>query len=98
MTGFAWGPQYGVGQVDYRIDGADWQRARILRPNLGRYTWVRFAFDWDAEVGSHVIETRVTDLAGQRQPSTTIPFNSGGYVEAASRRSFPRIADCRSIG
>ncbi|MFM9939139.1 MAG: molybdopterin-dependent oxidoreductase [Hyphomicrobiaceae bacterium] len=79
MTGYAWGPQFGIARVDYRIDGGEWQRANIRGPNLGRYTWVRFSFDWDAKPGAHVIETRATDLAGQKQPDTTVPFNSGGY-------------------
>lgn len=79
ITGYAWGPQYGVARVDYRINGGAWTRARVLPPNLGRYTWVRFAFEWEASIGHHVIETRTTDLGAQRQPSTTVPFNSGGY-------------------
>jgi DMSO/TMAO reductase YedYZ molybdopterin-dependent catalytic subunit len=79
LTGFAWGPQYGVARVEYRIDGGAWQRARIQGPNMLRYTWVRFHFDWDATPGQHIIETRTTDLAGQRQPESQIAFNSGGY-------------------
>ncbi len=79
MTGYAWGPQYGVARVDYRIDDGPWTRARVLPPNLGRYTWVRFAFDWEALPGHHIIETRTTDLGAQRQPSTTVAFNTGGY-------------------
>lgn len=79
VSGYAWGPQYGVARVDYRIDGGPWQRAKIRGPNLGRYTWVRFTFDWDAQPGAHVIETRTTDSGGQKQPETTIAFNSGGY-------------------
>ena len=79
ITGFAWGPQYGVARVDYRIDSGPWQRATLRGPNMGRYTWVRFHFDWDAQPGDHVIETRTTDLAGQKQPDDDIPFNSGGY-------------------
>jgi sulfane dehydrogenase subunit SoxC len=79
VTGFAWGPQYGVARVDYRIDGGPWQKARLQGPNMGRYTWVRFNFDWDATRGQHTIETRTTDLGAQRQPESTIAYNSGGY-------------------
>ena len=62
-----------------RIDGGPWQRAQIQGPNLRRYTWVRFQLDWDAKVGAHSIETRTTDIAGQRQPVEPIAFNAGGY-------------------
>lgn len=79
FSGFAWAPQYGTGRVDYRINGGPWQRARIQGPNMLRYTWVRFHFDWDATPGQHVIETRAQDLAGQRQPEEPIAYNSGGY-------------------
>lgn len=79
MTGYAWGPQHGIAAVEYRINGGGWQRAKVRGPKLGRYTWVRFSFDWDAPVGKHLIETRAIDTAGQRQPDSTIPYNSGGY-------------------
>ena len=79
MSGYAWGPQYGVARVDYRIDGGEWQPARLIGPNMRRYTWVRFQFDWDAKPGEHVLETRTTDLGAQKQPETQIAFNSGGY-------------------
>lgn len=79
MSGFAWAPQYGVARVEYRIDGAAWQPAKVLGPNMRRYTWVRFNFEWDAKVGSHMLETRTTDLGAQSQPTEPIAFNSGGY-------------------
>ena len=78
MAGYAWAPRYGTDMVEYRIDGADWQGARILGPNMGRFTWVRFQFPWLAKPGRHLIETRVTDLNGATQPDT-VPFNKGGF-------------------
>ncbi len=79
MLGYAWAPQHGVKRVDYRIDGGPWQRARILPPNLGKYTWVRFEFPWNANIGSHLIETRTTDNKGVRQPDK-VPLNSLGMA------------------
>jgi sulfane dehydrogenase subunit SoxC len=70
MRGYAWGPQHGVRDVEYRINGGAWQPARILPPNLGRYAWVRFEFPWDAPAGEHVVETRTTDGSGYVQPAT----------------------------
>lgn len=82
MQGYAWAPQFGVRSVDYRVDGGSWQRAQIHGPNLGRYTWVRFQFPWDASAGDHVIETCATDARGNVQPET-IPFNQLGMANGA---------------
>jgi DMSO/TMAO reductase YedYZ molybdopterin-dependent catalytic subunit len=82
MRGYAWGPQYGVRDVEYRINGGSWQPARILPPNLGRYTWVRFEFPWDAPAGEHVIETRTTDGSGYVQPATQ-PANLLGMANGS---------------
>jgi sulfane dehydrogenase subunit SoxC len=79
MLGYAWAPQYGVARVEYRVDGGPWQTARIQGPNMRRYTWVRFHFDWEAKPGPHILETRTTDLGAQKQPESEIAFNSGGY-------------------
>lgn len=77
MRGYAWAPRYGVRDVEYRVDGGHWQPARLLEPNLGRYTWVRFEFPWDAAAGEYEIETRVTDRSGFRQPHTQPPNRLG---------------------
>lgn len=82
MHGYAWAPQHGIRQVEYRIDGGAWQQAAIVQPNLGRYTWVRFTFPWDAQLGDHTIETRGTDAVGNVQPAT-IPFNQLGMANGA---------------
>jgi DMSO/TMAO reductase YedYZ molybdopterin-dependent catalytic subunit len=79
MRGYAWAPRHGVRQVDYRIDGGEWRTASIQQPNLGKYTWVRFTFPWDAPVGQHVLETRTTDNSGVAQPAE-IPLNSLGMA------------------
>jgi hypothetical protein len=79
MLGYAWAPQHGVKKVDYRIDGGEWKTAELRQPNLGKYTWVRFSFDWDAKAGKHVIETRTTDNSGVSQPEQ-IPMNVLGMA------------------
>ena len=79
LLGFAWGPQHGIRNVDYRINGGAWQPATLEPPTLGRYTWTRFRFDWDVTPGTYVIETRATDRRGNVQPETETEFNSGGY-------------------
>ena len=82
MRGYAWAPQHGISHVEYRVDGGMWQRANILPPNLGKYTWVRFDFPWDATIGTHVVETRGTDTRGNVQPAT-VPFNQLGMANGA---------------
>ncbi len=82
VRGYAWAPQFGIREVEYRVDGGAWQRAHIQGPNLGRYTWVRFDFHWDARPGNHVIETRGIDMAGNVQPET-VPFNLLGMANGA---------------
>jgi DMSO/TMAO reductase YedYZ molybdopterin-dependent catalytic subunit len=79
LRGYAWAPQHGVATVEYRIDGGPWQKATIQPPNLGKYTWVRFTFPWDAPAGTHQIETRTTDAKGVTQPEQ-IPVNSLGMA------------------
>jgi DMSO/TMAO reductase YedYZ molybdopterin-dependent catalytic subunit len=81
MAGYAWAPN-GVREVHYRLNGSGWQRAALVPPNLGRYTWVRFEFPWDATAGVHEIETRATDNTGETQPAT-YPFNLLGMTNNA---------------
>ncbi len=91
VRGYAWAPQYGVREVQYRVDGGAWQRAHIQEPNLGRYTWVRFDFMWDARPGDHVIETRAIDAAGNMQPAS-VPFNQLGMANGAVPKFKIRVA------
>jgi DMSO/TMAO reductase YedYZ molybdopterin-dependent catalytic subunit len=91
MRGYAWGPQHGLSRVDFRINGGAWAEARILPPNLGRYTWARFEFPWDAPAGDHVIETRATDGAGNVQPAE-VPFNLLGMANNAIPKFRIRVA------
>ena len=83
MQGYAWAPQYGVRTVEYRIDNGRWQRAQIYGPELGKYTWVRFQFPWDAPAGDHTIETRAIDTRGNVQPDT-VPMNVQGMCNGAT--------------
>jgi DMSO/TMAO reductase YedYZ molybdopterin-dependent catalytic subunit len=84
MTGYAWAP-HGVREVHYAINGGGWQRAALVPPNLGRYTWVRFEFPWDATAGTHEIRTRATDNNGATQPDS-YPFNLLGMTNNAIPR------------
>ena len=78
LNGLAWAPEHGVERVDVRINGRNWQPARLTKPFSTRFSWVRFEIPWKATTGRHLIETRVTDAAGNQQP-TDVPFNAGGF-------------------
>jgi sulfane dehydrogenase subunit SoxC len=82
MRGYAWAPQHGIWNVENRVDGGMWQRATIRQPNLGKYTWVRFDFPWEATRGVHVVETRGVDTKGETQPAS-VPFNQLGMANGA---------------
>lgn len=91
VRGYAWAPQFGIRGVEYRVDQGPWQRAHLQEPNLGRYTWVRFDFVWDARPGDHVIETRGIDMAGNIQPDR-VPFNQLGMANGAIPKFKIRVA------
>jgi sulfane dehydrogenase subunit SoxC len=85
MQGYAWAPRHGIREVQWRVDGGAWQTAQLLPPNLGKYTWVRFEFAWQATPGEHVLETCGVDNTGARQPAS-VPFNKLGMANGAIPR------------
>lgn len=90
LRGYAWAPNAGVRRVDVRINGGAWQQARIIDPQVNRYTWVRFALPFSPAPGDYVIETRTTDRLGKAQP-VSVPFNKGGYNYFAIPKFMVRV-------
>ncbi|TPE47474.1 molybdopterin-dependent oxidoreductase [Amaricoccus solimangrovi] len=78
LRGYAWAPRYGVERVDARVNGGEWQAARIIDVEPNRYSWVRFELPFAPLPGEYLIETRVTDRNGGVQP-VSVPYNKGGY-------------------
>jgi DMSO/TMAO reductase YedYZ molybdopterin-dependent catalytic subunit len=72
VTGVAWAPDRGITGVDVRIDGGDWQAARISAP-ISVATWVQWLLDWDAAPGHHELEVRATDGTGDVQTDLESP-------------------------
>ena len=66
VAGVAWAPDRGIRGVEVRIDGAEWVPATISTP-ISAATWVQWLYPWDATAGSHEIEVRATDGAGEVQ-------------------------------
>ena len=56
----------------------EWREARLIGPQLP-HAWTRFELDWDAAPGRHVLGTRATDAAGDRQPLDAV-YNAKGYL------------------
>jgi DMSO/TMAO reductase YedYZ molybdopterin-dependent catalytic subunit len=78
LRGYAYSPRGPVQRVEWRVDGGPWRPARIVGPIFPR-AWQRFELAWDAEPGSHTLQTRATDAAGVTQPDS-VPFNEKGYL------------------
>lgn len=72
VAGVAWAPDRGVSGVEVRIDGGDWQPARVS-PAISKATWVQWLYAWDATPGSHTIEVRATDGTGEVQTDEQTP-------------------------
>ncbi|MBU1361367.1 MAG: molybdopterin-dependent oxidoreductase [Gammaproteobacteria bacterium] len=91
LRGYAWAPRTGVKRVHVRVNGGRWEAARIIDPQVSRYTWVRFEFPFNPGPGDYLLETRATDNEGGMQPDS-VPFNKGGYNFFAIPRFKVRVA------
>jgi DMSO/TMAO reductase YedYZ molybdopterin-dependent catalytic subunit len=67
-----------IERVQVRLDGGDWQDARLCAPDIAG-AWVRWECDWQATPGEHAIEVRATDAAGHTQPDS-VPWNDHGCL------------------
>lgn len=87
IAGVAWAQTFGIRSVEVRIDGGDWQQAKLSTP-INADTWVQWSLDWDATAGSHTLAVRATDRAGrvQEQKRTPIaPDGSTGWQQTLVR-------------
>jgi DMSO/TMAO reductase YedYZ molybdopterin-dependent catalytic subunit len=66
VAGVAWAPDRGIQTVEVRVDGGAWAPATVSTP-ISAATWVQWLYQWDATPGSHEIEVRATDGAGEVQ-------------------------------
>ncbi len=72
VAGVAWAQHKGIEAVEVRVDGGDWNQARLAAVP-GVDTWRQWVWDWDATRGNHVIEARATDKTGYTQTSALAP-------------------------
>ncbi|RKS69323.1 DMSO/TMAO reductase YedYZ molybdopterin-dependent catalytic subunit [Motilibacter peucedani] len=78
VGGVAWAQERGISKVEVRVDGGQWQQARLSAP-VGKDTWRQWSWDWQVDaVGNHKLEVRATDGTGAVQPQDrTAPFPGG---------------------
>lgn len=77
VAGVAWAQHTGIRGVQVRVDGGDWQDARLATA-ISSDTWVQWVYEWDAAAGSHDIEVRATDADGQVQSGDDVPVVPDG--------------------
>ncbi|MFI5804101.1 molybdopterin-dependent oxidoreductase [Streptomyces sp. NPDC051561] len=80
VAGVAWAQHRGIARVEVRVDGGPWQDAR-LAADAGRDIWRQWSWPWAAVPGSHTLEVRATDRAGDTQTERrvgTVPDGATG--------------------
>jgi len=75
LEGRAWSGASPVERVEVVIDGR--ATAADLGEPVGRFAWLGWTCDWDAEPGEHELACRATDAAGRVQPDEQ-PWNYQG--------------------
>ncbi len=87
IEGRAWSGLAPVTSVELSTDdGATWHEAQLDPPELGRWAWRRWSYDWTAtEPGRHVLACRARDEAGNEQ-SAGARWNVGGYANNEPQR------------
>ena len=81
IAGVAWAQNRGISKVEVRIDGGDWNEARLALP-ISKHTWVQWVHEWDATPGSHVVQVRATEANGELQsegPRPPAPNGAEGW-------------------
>jgi len=77
VAGVAWAQQRGIERVEVRVDGGDWNQARLAAAD-GIDTWRQWVWQWSAEPGEHALEVRATDGTGSTQTGAQAPTRPNG--------------------
>ena len=79
LYGVAFSGERGVEAVEVSADdGASWQQAEWVGPDLGPNAWRTFQFAANLPIGEHRFVTRATDTEGDQQPKLAV-HNHRGY-------------------
>jgi DMSO/TMAO reductase YedYZ molybdopterin-dependent catalytic subunit len=75
--------------VEVKIDDGTWQPAALDPRTNSKYSWKFFTLDWDdATAGEHTVVSRVTDSAGNVQPTQAEQETKKTFLERNGQ--FPR--------
>jgi DMSO/TMAO reductase YedYZ molybdopterin-dependent catalytic subunit len=87
IEGRAWSGLAPVEAVEVSTDdGATWHAAQLEPPELGRWAWRRWSYEWNAiEPGRYVLACRTRDEAGNEQAAEP-RWNVGGYANNEPQR------------
>jgi DMSO/TMAO reductase YedYZ molybdopterin-dependent catalytic subunit len=78
VQGLAMDSGKGIRTVEVSADGgATWAAAK-LDPEIGKYSWRRWRFDWRPPRGSHRLMVKAANAAGETQQ--TAQWNRSGYA------------------
>jgi sulfite dehydrogenase len=79
VQGLAMDSGKGIKKVEVSVDkGKTWDQAK-LDPDLGKYSWRRWRFNWQPQFGGpHMLMARATNEAGETQ--TIHQWNRSGYA------------------
>ncbi|WP_420640787.1 molybdopterin-dependent oxidoreductase [Candidatus Leptofilum sp.] len=77
IGGIAYSGARGIGGVEVRVDGGDWQPAQLRTP-LSETTWVIWRYDWAFTEGDHLFEVRCTEADGTSQIEESNPNRPDG--------------------
>ena len=70
VGGIAYAGARGIGSVEVRVDGGEWQPAQLRAP-LSETTWVIWRYEWPFSAGDHLFEVRCTEADGTPQIEET---------------------------
>ena len=83
LQGIAFDGGDGIRQVEVSLDGGSTWASTELGDDLGRFSFRRWRLAWTpAGRGSHNLQVRATNKAGQTQP-TDAGWNRGGFMRNA---------------
>jgi hypothetical protein len=80
-AGIAWAQTRGIRGVEVRLDGGEWQPAR-LSTEVNKDTWRMWVVKLSVPPGKHTLQARATDDTGQLQTAAharPIPDGASGY-------------------
>jgi hypothetical protein len=72
VGGIAWAQRRGIDRVEVRVDEGEWREA-TLSAEAGTDLWRQWVWAWDAAPGSHMLQVRATDAAGEAQTAERRP-------------------------